>query len=245
MSTSTVTAEEIAKFTTKNRREIVFYLQQLANDGDRVSVVFDSGRETVLTVLIDVDVDNNQFIFDWGGSETANRKLLSSDRAFFVCAPQGVRNQFSVSGIREIVHKNRRAFSARLPDQYTRLQRREYFRLVLPVMRRLPCVIPRDGGRTITLTIMDISVGGIAAELPGSRLPFKVGDKLPRASIDLKSIGKIEVDLEVRNSSDVSRGGKVSGRIGCSFTNLGSARENLLQRLITDVQREQRARLGK
>jgi c-di-GMP-binding flagellar brake protein YcgR len=244
MTEQTITTEELEKFTTQNRREILFYLNQLINDGERVSVTFDGGKETVLTVLLDVDDASDRLIFDWGGSETTNRKLLQSEHSIFVCAPHGVKNQFSTGQVREIAYKQRPAFAARIPDHYTRLQRREFFRLVLPLTRRPPCILNQLGGQPLQLSIVDISIGGIAAELPGGKLNFGPGQLLPKARIELKGIGTLEVDLIVRNASEVQRGGKVSARIGCQFAKLGHALEHQLQRFITDVQREERARLG-
>lgn len=244
MSSHTVTADELEKFTTNNRREILFYLHQLINDGERVSIIFDGGNETVLTVLLDVKEAESMLVFDWGGSEESNRKLLRSDRNHFVCAPHGVKNQFVTGPVYETTHKKRPAFMTRLPEHYTRLQRREFFRLVLPLTRRPPCVIKREEGPAVTLSVVDISLGGIAAEAPGGRLPFEPGEILPKARIDLKGMGTIETDIEVRNSAEIQRGGKPVGRIGCQFVKLSHAMENQLQRFITDVQREERARLG-
>lgn len=244
MNTQTITAEDIEKFTTSHRREIVFYLRQLINEGERISVVFNDGRETVLTVLLDVDEAENMLVFDWGGSELANRKLLQSEHNFFVCAPHGVKNHFVAGPVYETSYNKRPAFGTRLPTQFTRLQRREFFRLVLPMTRRPPCIVPREDGPAMTLSGVDISIGGIAAELPGGQLPFEIGQVLPRVRIELKGIGTLEVDLEVRNRCDIQRGGKVMGRIGCSFVKLSHAMEHQLQRFITDVQREERARLG-
>lgn len=244
MSSHTITADDIEKFTSHQRREIVFYLHQLINDGERVSVIFNEGSETVLTVLLDVNEAEGMLIFDWGGSETSNQKLLRSERNFFVCSPHGVKNQFMTGPVYETTYKKRPAFSTRLPEHYTRLQRREFFRLVLPMMRRPPCLIKPEEGPVMTLSVVDISIGGIAAELPGGKLPFELGQIIPKARIELKSIGTLEVDLEVRNSAEIQRGGKVSGRIGCQFVKLSHAMENQLQRFITDVQREERARLG-
>jgi c-di-GMP-binding flagellar brake protein YcgR len=244
MSTQTITADELEKFTSSNRREILFYLHQLINDGERVSVVFDGGNETVLTVLLDIDEAENMLLFDWGGSETANRKLLRCERNFFVCAPHGVKNQFMTGLVYETSYKKRPAFATRLPNQYTRLQRREFFRLVLPLTRRPPCLLTRDDGSTLQLSVVDISIGGIAAELTGGKLDYAPGQVLKGARIDLKGIGTLDVDLEVRNSGEVQRGGKVAARIGCQFAKLSHAMENQLQRFITDVQREERARLN-
>ncbi|MEW6164713.1 MAG: flagellar brake protein [Pseudomonadota bacterium] len=244
MTTHTITADELEKFTTNNRREILFYLHQLINDGERVSVVFDGGRETVLTVLLHIDEAENLLIFDWGGSEISNRKLLQSERNHFVCAPHGVRNQFATGPVYETTYKKRSAFSTRLPDHYTRLQRREFFRLILPMTRRPICRIKREEGPEMELSVVDISIGGIAAELPGGKLPFEIGQTIQRARVELKTIGTLEVDLKVCNSSEVKRGDKTNGRIGCNFVKLSHAMENQLQRFITDVQREERARMG-
>lgn len=244
MTNPTISADELEKFTTHNRREITFYLRQLINDGERVSVMFDGGHENVLTILLDVDEGNNQLIFDWGGSETINRKLLESDRNFFVCTPHGVKNHFLTGSVREVAYQKRRAFATRLPEHYTRLQRREFFRLQLPMTRRPICTVPMENGKTIQLLVVDISIGGIAAELPGTSLPFSRDQILRRANIELKGIGKLEVDLLVCNTSEVHRGEKICGRIGCHFIKLSHAMENQLQRFITDVQREERARLG-
>ncbi len=244
MSQQTISAEELEKFTTQHRREILFYIHQLINDGERVSVVFDGGNETLLTVLLDIDEAENLLVFDWGGSQAANRKLLASERNFFVCSPHGVKNQFVTGPIYETAYKKRPAFATRLPDHYTRLQRREFFRLVLPMTRRPPCTLTRADGPTLQLSVVDISIGGIAAELPGGTLDFDISQVLKGARIELKGVGTLDVDLEVRNSGEVQRGGKVSGRIGCQFVKLSHAMENQLQRFITDVQREERARLG-
>jgi c-di-GMP-binding flagellar brake protein YcgR len=244
MTAHTITADELEKFTTNNRREVLFYLHQLINDGERISVIFDSGNETVLTLLLHVDEAENMLIFDWGGSESSNRKLLQSDRNYFVCSPHGVKNQFSTGPVYEVAYQKRRAFSTRLPDHYTRLQRREFFRLVLPMTRRPPCVIRQDDKPVLNLSVVDISIGGVAAELPGGGLDVELGQILSKARIDLKTIGTMEVDLQVRNRAEIQRGGKPVSRIGCSFVKLSHAMENQLQRFITDVQREERARLG-
>ncbi|MDP1606865.1 MAG: flagellar brake protein [Rhodocyclaceae bacterium] len=244
MTTQPISADELERFTTRNPREIHFYLHQLINDGERVSVNFSEGKETELTMLLDINADENMLIFDWGGSETANRNLMQSERNFFACAPHGVKNQFVCGEVYETIFRKRRAFATRVPAHYTRLQRREFFRLALPMTLRPSCIIQQEGSPTLQLSVVDISIGGIAAELSGSQLAYEIGQTLPRVQIDLKGVGLLDVALDVRNKTAVQRGGKTSDRIGCRLINLTHAMENQLQRFITDVQREERARLG-
>lgn len=244
MTTQSITPEELEKFGTKHRREILFYLHQLVNDGERVSVVFNEGSEMFLTVLLAIDEAQGLLIFDWGGSEETNQKLLNSERNFFVCAPHGVKNQFLTGAVRETAHQGRRAFVTELPQRYTRLQRREFFRLVLPMTRRPLCTLPQGEGKPMQLPVIDISIGGIAMESPAATPPFEIGQRIPGALIELKDGHALRVVLEVRNISPLQRGNKVVGRIGCQFIEISHHDEHVLQRFITEVQREERARLG-
>ncbi|MDP1653717.1 MAG: flagellar brake protein [Rhodocyclaceae bacterium] len=245
MTVQSITAEELDKFSTNHRREILFYLHHLISDGERVSVVFNEGSEMFLTVLLDIDEEHGLLIFDWGGSEETNQKLLKSERNFFVCAPHGVKNQFMTGAVREISYQQRRAFATRLPERFTRLQRREFFRLTLPFTRRPLCTLPLENGEPRQLSVIDISIGGLAMELPpGESSSFEVGQKLAQAHIELKVGGMLEVDLEVRNVCELQRGNKLFGRVGCQFIAPSHAVEHQLQRFISDVQREERARLG-
>ncbi len=186
MSEQTINAEDLDKFTTDHRREILFYLRQLINDGERISIMFNEGNESILTVLLQIDASQNRLIFDWGGSEEVNRKLLKSERNFFVCAPHGVRNQFLTGAVSEISYQQRRAFAIRLPAQYTRLQRREFFRLVLPMTRRPRCTLPQENGEWLQLSVIDISIGGVAMEFSPGQSPVEIGQKIARAHIELK-----------------------------------------------------------
>lgn len=245
MTAQTVNVDELEKFSTSNRREILFYLHQLINDGERISVIFEGGKETVLTLLLDIDEARNELIFDWGGSEESNQRLLRSDRNLFVCAPHGVRNQFLAGAVRATSHKQQRAFVTQLPASYTRLQRREYFRLLLPLTRRPLCTLMLSSDKPLEVPVVDISIGGVALELQASALPaLEIGRRL-RARIELTKGGTLlDIDLEVRNVGAVERGEKTFRRLGCRFVDLPHGAEHLLQRFITDIQREERARLG-
>jgi c-di-GMP-binding flagellar brake protein YcgR len=245
MSLQSITPEELEKYSTDQRSEILFYLHQLIKDGERVSVVFNEGNDSFLTVLLAIDEDHDRLIFDWGGSEETNQKLLRSVRNFFICAPHGVRNQFMTGKVEETVFEGRRAFVTRLPTRYTRLQRRQFFRLALPITRRPTCTLPAPEGRApLQLPVIDISIGGLAMEMNDPNPPFEIGQRLPDAVIEFRNGLRLTATLEVRNAGPIERGAKVVGRIGCRFVDLSSHDEHLLQHFILEVQREERARLG-
>lgn len=246
MTLQSIPPEELEKYSTNHRREILFYLHQLIKDAQPVNVVFNEGNDSFLTMLLAVDEDHGRLIFDWGGSEETNQKLLKSERNFFICAPQGVRNQFLTGKVEETVFQGRRAFVTRLPERYTRLQRRQFFRLVLPITRRPTCTLPMpEGQKALQLPVIDISVGGLAMEMNDPHPPFEIGQLLPDALIEFRNGHHLSVTLEVRNVVPIDRGTKIVGRIGCRFVDLSSHDEHLLQHFIIEEQREERARLGK
>lgn len=236
--------ENLESFTITYRREIVFHLHQLINDADTVSVVFNEGRDTILTVLLDVDEERDILIFDWGSSEDVNQRFLRSERNFFIAMPHGIRHQFLTGKPAATTYKKRRAFSVHLPKKYIRLQRREYFRLVLPVTQRPEFNFTTLENKKGAAAVLDIGLGGVGLEFAAASVPFETGTRLHEATIALKDFGELKVELQVRYVDSTTRGARQTTRVGCRFENLTPAQEHLLQRYITHVQREERTRLG-
>ena len=76
--------EDDERFDLTSRTEIVFGLKELIHRGELVTVSFNGGADLVLTTLLSVDRDDDTLVFDWGGSEPINQKLLKSERNIFV-----------------------------------------------------------------------------------------------------------------------------------------------------------------
>ncbi|MBK6638337.1 MAG: hypothetical protein IPG34_12130 [Rhodocyclaceae bacterium] len=86
-------------------------------------------------------------------------------------------------------------------------------------------------------------VGGVGLEGKGT-LNLELGQVLLKASIDLGKTGIIHADMEVRFVGHMVRGSENVTRIGCKFVKLGRSDDVTVQRFITQIQRDQRARLG-
>lgn len=236
---------DVEAFTITFRREIVFYLNKLINDQEPLTVMFNDGDEILLTMLLDLDETEDLLLFDWGGSERVNQCLLKASHAYFVANPVGVRNQFMTSRVWQTTYQGRPAFATRIPEKFVRLQRREFFRLTLPIARRIACPV-RLGqeARRLELTVLDIGIGGVGFEARGMRLPVEIGDILPGVAIDLGKFGWLRVDLEIRYLRQPDPEARKSGKLGCRFVRLDSRQEHELQRFITQVQVEDRIKRG-
>ena len=61
--------DDIDAFTITREREILFQLHKLIIDHEPLSVFFDDGQESMLTMAIHVDEEKGQLYLDWGGSQ--------------------------------------------------------------------------------------------------------------------------------------------------------------------------------
>ena len=177
----TLTEADLDRHTLTSAREIVFLLDSLIEHGEPVTVLFNQGAESFLTMLLDIDDDEEELIFDWGGSEEINRRYLKAASASFLCYPDGVRVQFMVKQARAIEYGDRMAFAVALPGSLLRLQRREFFRINVPMAAQPLCSLEIDDKQTLTLPIHGVSVEGIHfVEAPEAFASLGQLSKIPR-----------------------------------------------------------------
>ncbi|MBK7357370.1 flagellar brake protein [Propionivibrio sp.] len=235
------TDEDIERCTLSGSREILFQLRSLIKHSERVSVTFDEGRQSFLTVLIDISADDGQLIFDIGGSEETNRAFLKAERCQFAGILEGIRIQFYVKQARMVKINGEHVFTVDLPSSILRLQRRDAFRLHLPTTKPYICRVRRGSANEKALPLRDISVGGIGTQV-AEQLAYDPLERLENSWIDLRESGIFTVTLEVRYiQSTESRSGKPLWHMGCRFLNLTAHDETLIQRFMARVEAERRA----
>lgn len=233
--------EDIERCTLSESREVLFQLRSLIRHSERVSVSFDEGRQSFLTVLIDLSEDGSVLYFDIGGSEDTNRAFLKAERSVFACVVNGIRIQFSVRQARRTKLGDEDVFAVTRPANLLRLQRREYFRLPLPTVKPYLCRACRGSEKEMALPIHDISVGGLGIQTT-EQPRFETMEKLENCWIDLHDSGMLNVTLEVRYIfANESRSGKTIHHMGCKFMNLSPSNEMLIQRFMARIETERRA----
>ena len=155
------TDEDLERCTLNGRREILFQLRSLIRQNERVSVTFDEGRQSFLTVLMNISSDESTLYFDIGGSEESNIAFLKSERCQFAGVVGGIRIQFSGRKPRQVRLSGETVFSVAVPGSMLRLQRRDAFRLQLPTTKPYICCVQRGTPEEIALPLYDISVCGL------------------------------------------------------------------------------------
>ena len=242
--TSSYSDEDFERCTLSGRREIIFQLRSLIRQNVRVSVTFDEGRRSFLTVLIDVSESTDALYFDVGGSEETNRAFMKAERCLFAAVVEGIRLQFTAGKVTTTKLAGESVFAVALPRTMLRLQRREAFRLQLPSAKPYTCRVQRGSAEEKLLPINDISVGGLGIQVADA-LAYEPMEILDNCWIDLRESGMITVQLEVRYIMEKeSRIGKTLWHMGCRFVNLSPANETLIQRFMARIEVERRALLA-
>jgi flagellar brake protein len=236
---------DYTQYLLRAKSEILFVLRGLQAAGDRITVHFDEGRNSLLSNIL--AVDQNAILLDQGGDEATNRHALAAAKQFCVTRHEKVRVQFVLRGMTECEYQGSPAFRADLPDSVLRLQRREYYRLTAPTSQPLKCRIPvanADGTQTaIAASIIDISGGGLAVMVPPEGIRFESGMEFPGCRVDLPEVGILTTMLQIRTVFDITlTSGSQVRRAGCQFINLPGPMLTLVQRYIIKVERQRKAR---
>ena len=243
-------SSDYSSYLLHSKSEIRAVLRSLIQKRVMITVYFDHGYSFFLTSLIALTPDDTGLILDIGSNEEMNRKALLAKKLIFTTLVDKVKIQFSLNNLDITESDGRPAFLAALPETVLRLQRREYFRLSTPIANpvRLSSTLQRTDGSVMAVEfpLLDVSGGGVGlmASLDQAELLHR-GTLLVECKIALPDEGVLVTDLSVRNLFDVStRSGLRYVRVGCEYIGLPSPRLSMVQRYITRVERERKARLS-
>jgi flagellar brake protein len=240
--------KNFSEYLLYSRSEVLFVLRSVLQKKCMLTVYFDGGRSFFLTSLLAISDDGNWLYLDVSNDPQINKSALLAGKLMFTTMLEKVKIQFSADGIQEVPSGNRKAFACHLPETLLRLQRREHFRLSTPVAMPLKCVFqaptPEGGLEQLSLTLLDISGGGVGLMVPDNRaMLFQAGSLLSSCKIDIPDEGKVVTGLGVRNVFPVTlKNGTHYTRVGCEFVELAGNHLNWVQRYITRTERERKAR---
>lgn len=241
------TASDRDKYLVRSRPEILFILRTLMQKNALVTAYVNHGNHFILTSVLELDPDANEMILDYGANESLNRQALKAEKLVLITSQDRIKIQFMLNSISKTQHANRPAFSAPIPDQILRLQRREYYRITSPQVNPLKCVIPVNDGEhedVVEVGILDISCGGMAVIDHRQLIDFIPDTSYDGCRIELPDIGTVVATLQVRNTFEVTlKNGLTCWRSGCQFVGLPEQMRTLIQRYITRLERERNARI--
>ena len=242
--------DEYSQYVLHSATEIVAVLRSVLQKEALITVHFDQGASFFLTSMLSLSPESGQFVIDVGSNAEMNRRALLASRLIFTTLIDKVKVQFSVDRLQSTESQGRPAFFGKIPERLLRLQRREFFRLAMPIANPVKlCATVKDaahGVRTLDAPLLDISGGGLGLMVtPDQAACLDQGLMLENCKIMLPGEGLLVATLCVRNQFDVTaRNGAHFRRIGCEYIALPPARLTAIQRYITRIERERKARFN-
>ncbi|MDR2015965.1 MAG: flagellar brake protein [Azoarcus sp.] len=243
---------ELEEFFLRGRRQIRQLLQELINSHALISVHLLPGELSFLSTIVTLSDDEEWIFLDASPNETIYRRSLQAERLLCVTQLNKIRVQFRLTNAIEIPVGSHPALAALIPEEVLRLQRRDAFRLQVPLSHDLRCILPTPENeqhhnhagfrkKGIEVPVIDISAGGLSMELPFSKTAPVVGDRINGCRLKLPE-HLIKLDLEVRNHGlRILANGKQMLRLGCSYVSPPTQAANQIQRYIYQIEREMRA----
>lgn len=239
--------DQLARYGIRSRKEIVFLLRQVQQRKLLVNLDLPNSRQIIVTSVLAVDEVHNTVILDSARGDALNRELLSGPGAEFVTQLEGVTLSFFTGTVTFSDYEKLPALRVALPKALVRLQRREHFRVPMPIARPVKCMVPpqaEDDAEPITTHLVDLSCGGVALADIAGRISPDPGRRLPDCRILLPEVPPVVATLEIRNSAQIRlHNGSFQTRVGCQFINLPNDMAAPLQRFVMEIERARRANL--
>ena len=225
------------QFQLTSRRDIVAVLRQLGRRPELITGYFDQGRQSLVTAVLEVDQDAGEVVLDHGPDDAINRRALAAGQLVCMARQNNVSVKFRLHGLRRDSRDDGPVFRAPLPDSLYRLQRREFFRVPMPVSNPVLCRIATEAGEVHEFRVTDMSLGGVGIVDAAMKLPLRIGDIFNGAELRVPGQRPLAVDLEIRNvSRHIFRDGTVGRRLGVAFQGLAPQGSTLLQRYLQRLQ---------
>ena len=231
--------ENMEHYMLYGRGEIMQKLRQLGKKHSLITLHF--GESTMLSTVVDVLSDKNLLVLDYGGNEEMNEKLLKHNRAIVKTDYDGIQAQFTIKDIRKARLQGKPSFACPLPEDVLWVQRREYYRVRIPLSEVVTCeLIHGDNNRT-EYPVLDISTGGIALFDKDDELELEPGNIFHNCKLTLGDHSSAYINLEIRNHILKNPNNPEEGtRCGCAFINLTGDFEANVQKFINIVDLQQK-----
>lgn len=237
--------EKFPNYLVRDRRAIAQYVNALIEKRSLLSIHLSPSTAFVSAVL-DLTADGGWLILDRSPDESLNERVTEQDEVQCVTRLDGIRIQFPLSDLRRLPYDGFEALAAPLPSVLLRLQRRECYRLSVPVSNPVTCRIsvPTEGGArtTVTLRVLDISSGGVALIFSPEEFNVAPAATLEDCQLVIPEFEPAAIKLKVRNQFEIeTRSGARNIRLGCEFVDLSPKVATNIQRYIFKVERDRRA----
>lgn len=224
-------------FLLTTRFEILHILRKIQELGLLIRLRVPYEGTSVVTTILELDPDDNLLLVDAAKHAYINEAINQADAVQFETSLDGVRIEFNADFPELIELDQRPAFALTIPEGIRRLQRREFFRVAIPVSDPACCTLTLQG-ESRTLALYDISPNGMALIDTELDPRLQAGQRFENCMLDLKETGLLTVSFEIMRVKQVLMpSGKAIHHLGVQFTDISNSAQNLIQSYATNLER--------
>lgn len=232
--------EEKEQYLKRGPLAVLAVLKNLLKN--QTPVMVSHARGQFITRLL--FADKERLVVDYGSNDYENQLALEMSDLQLTAETHGAKVEFTLAALENDSHDGLPAFGAGLPDELWMIQRREFFRVAVPLDPVFYCYAKwPDGSGEGKMRLQDLSLGGIGV-LGDSPVPetLQGGEAFKKMRIEMGEYGQLEVDASLINVGQRSVVGNknetvVTPRLSFRFASLNFAQERLLQTVIFSLER--------
>lgn len=232
---------DISSFSIQNPKQIINHLLLLVKNKCLLSARFGENNESYITTLLAINEKNNTVILDYGSKEDLNQRILNAGKVAFDTDYNGIKVSFIGTALKKTTYKGEAAFGMSVPKSLYWMQRREYYRVKVPISKASYCQLIVEGMEPVNLKLYDISLTGFAMLNVSKKVSELLipGTSLSQCKLILTEVGEGVISFEIcaKYIINPDKVQKIQ-KIGCKFINLSRPLEDLIQRYMYQIQRE-------
>ncbi len=226
------------EYLLEEPEDIYGALRKIVLMGTPVKVRIDGSDEEYTSAITHTEFKNRSFFMDKVIPKQGNDLIRSGKRFSVECDSQGVRIGFRMTG-RLKYQPQKEHYRAEFPEKVLYLQRRTAYRVMIPPAHEILLKVGmNDDGNDLLGKLLDISSSGFKAEFSGNvKKRLDAQKDFPIARIRFNKDQNMDCSLEARHIVLTDDGKTLCG---FAFTRVSAMAQRFLDRLITELQWEER-----
>lgn len=229
-----------SEFRVGHPSEVLALMRRL-RDGAHAVNLNGPGGQMLGTVLWSMDEARRRMNFSVDPDRPELAGLIEGGEAVAVAYLDSVKLQFDLHEMVLVRAARGAVLQTEMPPVLYRFQRRQAFRVRVPEGTQ-PTVRLRHPSlpdMTLTLRVLDVSIGGCALAVPQDVPALQPGTRVASTLVTLDADTRFETGMALQHATSIQPEQR-SVRIGCAWIGLSPSAERALQRYIDQTQKRRR-----